>query len=112
MYDTVSGASKSHTEKDEIERVFAFSNSKNKKKTIYSKQFVANVKETVIWITAFDHHIDRIVKEENEGGKAKAPNYFQVQDVFGNTPLHFASFLGRVEIAQILLENGRIRNLM
>lgn len=106
MHDAVSGASKSHTEKDELERVFAFSNSKNKKKTIYSKQFVADVKETVAWITAFDHQIDKMVKEENEGSKAKAPNYFEVQDVFGNTPLHFASVLGRVELAKILLENG------
>jgi len=109
MYDIVTGAYKGSSEKEEYERAFAFSHDdKNKKKMnlLYSKRFVLDVKETVTWIFAFDHQIDRMIKEENNGAEVKAPNYFEVKDFFGNTPLHFASFLGKTEIVNLLLENG------
>ena len=93
--------SKAYVEKEEAEKMFSFMVEENKKK-VYSKEFQKQIKEATQWVINFEQELERFSKEKKE-----MTRYFEVQDIFGNTPLHIASFLGKADIVQALLAYGK-----
>jgi hypothetical protein len=95
-YDT----QKSILEKEETDKMFAFSAVEIKKK-VYTQEFIEYTKRSVRWLTKFETAVAKMVLDNME-----LPKYYEEQDYFGNTPLHIASFCGRADIVAILLSNG------
>lgn len=94
--------SRTYVEKEEAEKMFSFLAEENKKK-VYSKDFVRSIREATQWVINFEQELEKFSKEKKE-----VTRYFEVQDLYGNTPLHFASFLGKTDIVEALLAYGNL----
>ena len=92
---------KSYVEREEAEKMFSIMVEESKGK-IYTKEFLKYIKEATQWVIRFEQELEKFSTEKKE-----MPRYFEVQDIFGNTPLHIASFLGKAEIVEALLSHGK-----
>jgi len=88
--------------KKEIFQGFDFTK-EEKKNQVYKKEFVDFTKELAHWVSHFEGEVAKCDPDQDIGYVAQL-RYFELQDDFGNTPLHMASFRGHAEIVKYLLD--------
>lgn len=72
-----------------------------KKNQVYHKEFMKFTKEMENWVAGFEGEVTKCDQTQDIVSQLR---YFELQDDFGNTPLHLASFKGHTHIVKYLLD--------
>lgn len=79
---------------------------KEERKKAYDKEFLQYIKEMSKWTGNFQN---QVVKHTIINIEELQPlPYYELQDDFGNTPLHLASFMGHSNVASFLLTKSTL----